>query len=66
METKPQTLNEIHFHQEYRSDLKEAYQLLQDYLENDNLISIKDAWNIYQNCYKSMLNEFSNIESMDY
>ena len=65
MEIPPQSMNEIHFHHLYRSDLKEAYQLLQDYLENDNLISIKDAWNIYQNCYKSMLNEFSNIESMD-
>jgi FKBP12-rapamycin complex-associated protein len=65
MEIPPQSMNEIHFHHLYRSDLKEAYQLLQDYLENDNLISIKDAWNIYQNCYKSMLNEFSNIESID-
>ena len=56
MEIKPQTMNKIHFHQEYRSDLKEAYKLLEDFLETENLISLKEAWNICQNCYISMSN----------
>ena len=65
MQIKPQTMNEIHFHHQYRSDLNEAYKLLQDFLENDNLISLKEAWDIYQECYTSMSNEFANVESMD-
>ena len=61
----PQTMNEIHFHQLYRSDLNEAYKYLQDFLENENLLSLKEAWGIYQNIYGLIANEFSNIESID-
>ena len=65
MQIPPQTMNEIHFHHEYRSDLNEAYKLLQDFLENENLTSLKEAWDIYQNIYTSMSNEFANVEYMD-
>ena len=65
MQNPPKTMNEIHFHQIYRSELKEAYKLLKDYLENENLTSIKEAWDIYHSCFKSISNNFSNIELLD-
>ena len=34
-------------------------------IETENLILLKGTWNKYQNCYISMSNEFSKIESMD-
>ena len=65
MKLSPKTMNEIHFHHEYRSDLNEAYILLLDFLNNDNMMSFKEAWNIYQNCYISMTQKYSNIGFMD-
>ena len=65
MQNPPKTMNEIHFHQIYRSELKEAYKLLKDYLENENLTSLKEAWDIYDSCINSISNNFSNIELLD-
>ena len=65
MQNPPKTMNEIHFHQIYRSELKEAYKLLKDYIENENLTSLKEAWDIYHSCFNSILINFSNIEYFD-
>ena len=65
MQDKPKTINEIHFHQMYRSDLKEANKLLEEYLENDNITSLKEAWDIYQACFISISLNDSNIEYLD-
>ena len=65
MQNPPKTMNEIHFHQIYRSELKEAYRLLKDYLENDNLTSLKEAWDIYHLCFRSITMNYSNIEYLD-
>ena len=65
MEAPPETMNEIHFHQLFNSDLKEANKLLKDFSENNNFLSINEAWNIYQECYNLMSEEFSRIEYMD-
>ena len=65
MEAPPQTMNEIHFHQKFNSDLKEAYKLLLDFSKNNNFLSINEAWNIYQECYTLMYDEFYSIEYMD-
>ena len=65
MKNKPKTINEIHFHQMYRSDLKEANKLIEDYLENDNLTSLKEAWDIYHTCFRSISLNDSNIEYLD-
>ena len=47
------------------SDLKEAYKLLLDFSKNNNFLSINEAWNIYQECYTLMYDEFYSIEYMD-
>jgi FKBP12-rapamycin complex-associated protein len=61
----PKTMNEIHFHQAYRSELKEANKLLQDYLTNNNLHSFKEAWDIYHNCFRLISLNFATFESLD-
>ena len=61
----PKTMNEIHFHQLYRSELKEANKLLQEYIENNNLVAYKEAWDIYHSCFRSIAQNFSNFECLD-
>ena len=65
MENPPKTMNEVHFHQTYRSELNEAKKLLQDYLENNNLVSYKEAWDIYHLCFRSISTNFANFECLD-
>ena len=65
MSIPPKTMNEIHFHQLYRSELNEAHKLLQDYLQNNNLPSYKEAWDIYHSCFRSISNNFSTFECLD-
>ena len=65
MQNPPKTINEVHFYQMYRSELNEAYKLLQDYLENNNLTSLKEAWDIYYLCFRSIKINYSNIEYLD-
>ena len=61
----PKTMNEIHFHQLYRSELNEANRLLNDFLQNNNLTSYKEAWDIYHSCFRSISLNFSTFESLD-
>ena len=65
MKTPPRTINEVHFHQAYRGELNEAYSLLKDYLENNNLASYKQAWDVYHSCFRSISMNFANIEFLD-
>ena len=65
MNSNPKTISEIHFYQEYKSDLNDAYLLLQDYLENDNLTSFKEAWDIYHSCFDSISKNFKDYEHID-
>ena len=65
MKSKPETMNEIHFYQMYKGNLNAAYKLVQDYLENNNLTSFKEAWDIYHTCFRSMSVNFSNFEQLD-
>ena len=58
-------MNEIHLHQLYRSELKEANKLLQEYIENNNLVAYKEAWDIYHSCFRSIEQNFSNFECLD-
>ena len=67
MEVPPQTMKEIHFHQLFKRDLKEAYKLLLDFSKNNNnnCLSINEARNIYQECYTLMYEKFYGIKYMD-
>ena len=65
MKNNRKTISEIHFYQEYGSDLNDAYLLLKDYLENDNITSFKEAWDIYSSCYDSICTNFKDYEYID-
>ena len=65
MKETPETMNEIHFYQMYKGNLNSAYKLVQDYLENNNLTSFKEAWDIYHTCFRSISVNFSNFEQLD-
>ena len=65
MKLHPETMNEIHFYQMYKGNLNSAYKLVQDYLENNNYTSFKEAWDIYHTCFRSMSVNFSNFEQLD-
>ena len=65
MKAKPETMNEIHFYQSYKGNLNAAYKLIQDYLENNNYTSFKEAWDIYHTIFRSMSINFSNFEILD-
>ena len=65
MKSKPETMNEIHFYQNYNSSLTTAYKLVKDYIENNNPISFKEAWDLYHTCFRSMTINFSNFERLD-
>ena len=65
MKSNPQTMNEIHFYQMYKSNLNSAYKLVQDFLENNNYTSFKEAWDIYHNCFRSMSKNYSDFQRLD-
>ena len=65
MKNPPKSMNEVHFHQNFRSDLNEAYKLLQEYLEDNNLVAYKQAWDIYHSCFRTISANFSNFEILD-
>ena len=65
MKNPPKSMNEIHFHQTYRSELNEAYKLLKEYLEDNNLVAYKQAWDIYHSCFRTISLNFSTFESLD-
>ena len=65
MKDKPETMNEIHFYQSYKGNLNAAYKLVQDYLENNNYTSFKEAWDIYHTMFRSISINFTNFEILD-
>ena len=65
MDYEPVTMNEKHFHQMYRSDLKEAKTFLNDYLQTKNEMDIKQAWDIYYPTFKNMNDNFNTLKYLD-
>ena len=65
MECEPVTMNEIHFHQMYRSELNEAKAFINDYLQNKNENDIKQAWDIYYPSFKNMNENFNTLKCLD-
>ena len=65
MENKPETINELHFHQMFRGELSKAKKYIDDYLETKDETNIKQAWDIYHPIFKKMNNTFSTIKYLD-
>jgi FKBP12-rapamycin complex-associated protein len=65
MDKPPETMNEIHFHQIYASDLNEAGSYLKRYIETLNEMDLKQAWDIYHTVFKSMNESFTDVKYLD-
>jgi FKBP12-rapamycin complex-associated protein len=65
MDKKPETMNEVHFHQLYASDLLEAKGYVRRYLDTLNEMDLKQAWDIYHSVFKQMNDAFSDVKSLD-
>lgn len=65
MDCEPVTMNEVHFHQMYQSELNEAKGYLNDYLQTKNEMDIKQAWDIYHPIFKNMNENFSTLKYLD-
>mmetsp|Transcript_41301 Transcript_41301/g.43214 ORF Transcript_41301/g.43214 Transcript_41301/m.43214 type:complete len:1137 (-) Transcript_41301:148-3558(-) len=61
----PMTLNEFHFHQFYSADLLEAKDFLQKYMKTDNVMDLKQSWDIYHSIYKSIDETYQKINFLD-
>ncbi len=61
---KPETMYELHFYQKYGSDIKEAGYYLKDFVENQNLTSLHQAWDIYLNIYTDINEKYSKFETI--
>ena len=65
MKMKPETINELHFHQMFRGELSKAKKYIDDYLETKDEMNIKQAWDIYLPLFRRMTNSFSTIKNLD-
>lgn len=65
MDRKPETMNEIHFHQLYYSDLIEAKEYLKRYLDSKNEMDLKQSWDIYHSVYRHINDTFQTMNFID-
>ena len=61
---KPETMYELHFYQKFGSDIKEAGLYLKDFIDNNNLISLHQAWDIYLNIYYGINDSYEKFETI--
>ncbi len=64
MKKKPETMNEIHFYQLYQSNLREAENLIKNYLDSKNIIELKQAWEIYHSIYRSINENYKSFNTI--
>ena len=61
---KPETMYELHFYQKFGSDIKEAGFYLKDFIDNNNLTSLHQAWDIYLNIYFGINENYKKFETI--
>ena len=61
---KPETMYEVHFYQMFGGDINEAEYYLKDFIENHNLISLNQAWDIYLSIYFGIIENYKNFETI--
>ena len=65
MDKLPVTMNEIHFHQLYRSDLADAASYLKRYINTHDEMDIKQSWDIYHTVFRNMTDNFNELKYLD-
>ena len=61
---KPENNYEIHFYQKYSPEILEAESYLQDYIENNYIESLNEAWDLYLRLYRSLTESFKTFKSL--
>jgi FKBP12-rapamycin complex-associated protein len=61
----PETMNEIAFHQGFKSDLLEAWDWCLRYLETKNDCDINQAWDIYFAIFKKLSKRLKEVTFYD-
>jgi len=64
MKNKPQTLNEITFHQSYKMHLNEAESWLMKYINTNNDSYLNQAWDIYHYLWKKISEANENLTTV--
>ena len=64
MHKKPENNYEIHFYQKYISEILTAENYLQDYIDNNYIESLNEAWDIYLRLYKNISENYKKFESL--
>ena len=59
-----ENMYEVHFYQKFGSEINEAEYYLKDYIDNHNLISLNQAWDIYLNIYYEISESFRNFDTI--
>ena len=61
---KPETMYEVHFYQKFGGDINDAEFYLQDFIENNNLTSLHQAWDHYLNIYSGISDNYEKFETI--
>ena len=61
---KPENMYEVHFYQKFSSYINEADYYLKDFIENNNLTSLHQAWEIYLNIYSGITINYEKFDTI--
>ena len=64
MHKNPENNYDIHFYQKYISDIFIAENYLQDYMDNNYIESLNEAWDIYLRLYRNITESYKKFESL--
>ena len=64
MKKQPENMYEIHFYQNYNSELKRAEKFLDSYRKTLNVVYIKEAWDIYSNIYLRINENYKKFDEI--
>ena len=61
---KPETMNEVHFYQIFKSSLKKAEKMLREYIKTQDIIILRLAWEIYHGIYRVINDKYKNLNML--
>ena len=64
MYKKPENCYEINFYQKFGNQIFEAENYLKEYIDNNNIEPLAEAWDIYIHLYANMSNYYKSFEKM--
>ena len=62
---KPENMYEVHFYQKFGCYINEAEYYLKDFIENNNLASLHQAWDNYLNIYSGITFNYEKFDTIN-